>query len=59
MTAPLAPRPARRPTVHSCPKCHRAVAVNVAADAWCLSCGVKMRPLPPRGGRTDNSEGTA
>lgn len=57
MTAPLWPKPARTPTIHTCPKCHRSVAVNVDATAWCLPCGVRMRPVPPRGGRTDNGEG--
>lgn len=31
--------------VLKCPKCGRTVATMPAAEAWCLPCGERMRPV--------------
>ena len=37
------------PELLRCPRCGATVAVQPAADAWCLPCGQRMRPIRPRG----------
>ena len=48
-TSEGAPEDEPAPELLRCPRCGATVAVLPAADAWCLPCGQRMRPIRPKG----------